>query len=263
MDRTTLVLLSDLNYAEANRELTRRAGGTVLDEEGLVCWAGAHPRPVLVNGCMRTTDALAPADVLARARRFFAPRRRGFSVVLRGDRDADLAPACDEAGMARMDDTRGMVLARRLPDAAPPGVTLRRVATPADVAAFARVNGEAYATYGMPPDCAPALFARPETVLAPHVVAVLAYVGDAPASAAMAILTHGIAGIYWVGTTPAARSQGLAELCTRTVGNAAFDAGARVVVLQASTMGEPIYTKMGYEAVTRYPCYVAFSTPDA
>src|SRR5262249_43739587 len=114
VDRTTLVLLSDLNYAEANRELTRRAGRTVLEEEGLVGWAGAHARRVLVNGCMRTTDALAPADVLARARRFFAPRRRGFSVVLRGDRDADLAPACDEAGMARMDDTRGMVLARRL-----------------------------------------------------------------------------------------------------------------------------------------------------
>jgi len=264
MDRATLVLLSDLNYAEAYRELTRRAGGTVRDEDGLVCWAGTHALPVLVNGVMRTGERLAPADVLTRAQRFFAERRRGFSIVLRGDRDTDLAPVCEEAGMARMGDSPGMVLERRLPDGPPPaGVTLRRVETAADVAAFARVNGEAYATYGMPPDCAPALFARPETLLAPHVVAVLGCVDGVPASAAMAIHTHGIAGIYWVGTTPAARGKGLAELCTRTVGNAAFDQGARAVVLQASTMGEPIYTRMGYEAVTRYPYYVAFSAPDA
>jgi predicted GNAT family acetyltransferase len=99
-------------------------------------------------------------------------------------------------------------------------------------------------------------------LLAPHLVAVLGCVGGEPASAAMAIHTHGIAGAYWVGTAPAARGKGLAELCTRTVGNAAFDRGATAVVLQASTMGEPIYKRMGYEAVTQYPYYVAFSTPE-
>jgi hypothetical protein len=32
VDRATLLELCDLNYAEANRELARRAGGSVLDE---------------------------------------------------------------------------------------------------------------------------------------------------------------------------------------------------------------------------------------
>jgi hypothetical protein len=32
--------------------------------------------------------------------------------------------------------------------------------------------------------------------------------------------------------------------------------GAEAAVLQASVMGEPIYLKMGYREVTRYPWFV-------
>jgi ribosomal protein S18 acetylase RimI-like enzyme len=77
----------------------------------------------------------------------------------------------------------------------------------------------------------------------------------------MCILTHGVAGIYWVGTMPAARGKGLAELCTRAAGNAGFDMGARVASLQASVMGEPVYRRMGYIEVTRYPWVVRFEPP--
>jgi hypothetical protein len=77
----------------------------------------------------------------------------------------------------------------------------------------------------------------------------------------MCILTHAVAGIYWVGTVPAARGKGLAELCTRAAGNAGFDMGARIASLQASVMGEPVYLKMGYVEVTRYPWAVRFEPP--
>jgi len=263
IDDATLVALSDLNYLEANRELTRRAGGTVVDEDGLMLWAGAHALPVLVNGVMRTADGVPPADVLARARRFFAPRGRGFSVIARGAADADLRAVCEAAGLPQMGEPPGLVLERRIADAVPPsGVTLRVVETDADAAAFAEVNGTAYATYGMPPDVAPAVLGL-DVVRAPHIVAVVGRVGDTPASAAMVMLTHGVGGVYWVGTTPAARGKGLAELCTRTVSNVAFDMGARVVVLQASPMGDPIYRRMGYREVTRYPYWSQLVPPEA
>ncbi len=71
----------------------------------------------------------------------------------------------------------------------------------------------------------------------------------------MTILSHGIAGVYWVGTVEEARGYGLGDLCTRTVSNAAFDRGAKRVVLQASKQGEPIYLRMGYREVTRYLWY--------
>src|SRR5262245_49354223 len=54
MTNAELVQLSDLNYAEALRDLSRRAGGAVLDEDGLLLFTGGHSLPVLANGAMRT-----------------------------------------------------------------------------------------------------------------------------------------------------------------------------------------------------------------
>jgi hypothetical protein len=255
-DERTIVALADLNRLEANRELTRRAGGTVVDEDGLAFWLAVHPLPVLVNAVVRTDPRVPAQSVLERAGRFFASHGRGFSVMLHGSGDDDLAAACEAAGLPRVGDAPGMVLERRLADAVPPdGVGLRVVETAADAAEFARVNGEAYATYGMPADCAPAIVGRLDVLRAPHIVSVLATVDGRAAAAAMVMLTHGVGGVYWVGTTPAARGRGLAELCTRAVGNVAVDMGASLVVLQASVMGEPVYRRMGYREVTRYPSY--------
>lgn len=263
LDEQALVLLADLNHLEANRELSRRAGGATADEDGLAFWVGGHPLPVLANGVMRT-DRRVPAEVvIERTRRFFARHRRGFSIICLGAQDDDLGPACEAAGLAMMGASPGMVLERRLPDATPPpGVTVAVVETAAQARDFARVNGAAYATYGMPTDVAPAIIADLGVLRAPHIVSVLASVDGEACAAAMVILTHGIGGVYWVGTMPAARGKGLAELCTRIVGNVAFDMGARVVVLQASVMGEPIYRRMGYREITRYPYWVQFTPPE-
>lgn len=254
--------LSDLNYAEAIREMTRRSGGAVLDEGGVLLAAGGHALPVLVNAAMRLDPGVPPGEVLRCARRFFAPRRRGFSVVARAHVDADLQEACAAAGLAAFGAAPGMVLARRLPDAVPPpGVVLRRVATAADAAAFAAVMDEAYQSLGMPPGVAAVQVGRLQALAAPHIVTLLAELKGAPVAGAMTIVTHGVAGVYWVGTIAAARGRGLAELCTRAAGNAGFDLGARVASLQASPMGEPIYRRMGYVEVTRYPTMVQLEPP--
>ncbi len=100
-----------------------------------------------------------------------------------------------------------------------------------------------------------------ERIVRPHVISVVAYVKDEPVSAAMAILSHGIAGIYWVGTVESGRRRGLGQACTRAVGNAAFERGARFISLQASTQGEPIYRSMGYREVTRYAWYASLGGP--
>ena len=49
-------------------------------------------------------------------------------------------------------------------------------------------------------------------------------------------------------TLPASRGRGLGEVCTALATNAGFERGAPVVTLQASPMGLPIYTRMGYRA---------------
>src|SRR5262249_7478015 len=133
--------------------------------------------------------------------------------------------------------------------------------TPEDVAAYGQVMGAAYATYGMPEDVLPSMLGNLDTLRAPHIVAFVARVEGKPVAGAMTVVTHGVAGIYWVGTTPEARGRGLAEPCTRAAGNAGFDLGGRIAALQASRMGEPVYKRMGYVEVTRYPYLVQMEPP--
>ena len=265
MTRQELIELSDLSFAEASRELARRAGGTVEDRDGLLLLAGGTSLPVLFNAAFRFGPGVSGAEAIARADRFFGARKRGYTVMLRAHADdSDLEQAAVAAGMTPFGDTPAMFLDHRLADATPAqDVEIRRVETDDDAASFARVMGEAYATYGMPPQCADEAIGPLPVQCAPHIASFLALVGGEPSAGAMAILSHGIAGIYWVGTLPAARGRGLAELCTRVAGNWAFDRGAPLVTLQASVMGDPIYRRMGYFEVTRYPYLVRFEPPPA
>jgi ribosomal protein S18 acetylase RimI-like enzyme len=262
--RRELIELCDLNFAEANRELARRAGGAVHDEDGMLLFAGNHPLPVLVNAAFRTSSRSGPAEVLERAGAFFGARGRGYTVLCRAHADLDLASAARAAGLAASGDSPAMVLEQRLPDAARASdVVLRRVESADDAAAFGALMGEAYNTYGMPRACGPALVGALDVLHAPHIATFVALLDGAVAAGAMVIVTHGVAGVYWVGTAPAARGRGLAELCTRAAGNAGFDLGARVAALQASIMGEPVYRRMGYVEVTRYPSFVRMEPPAA
>jgi ribosomal protein S18 acetylase RimI-like enzyme len=258
MDDTELLERADLNLIEVNREGARSTpGGIVHEEGGLVFFVPGHRFPVGMTGAMRIDRNVSASDAIARTREWFAPRGHGYTFLLMSHRDGDLAEALEADGVSRFSDSPGMALDARLPDVAlPPGVTIERVSGAAAAAEFADVSGVAYATYGMPPKIAVAQFADHRFFDQPHVAAFLARIGDAAVAAAMVVVTHGVAGIYWVGTTPEARGRGLAAACTRIAGNAGFDMGAKVAALQASVMGEPIYLRMGYREITRYPWYV-------
>lgn len=65
----------------------------------------------------------------------------------------------------------------------------------------------------------------------------------------MVNVIDGIGYVGWVGTLPAYRRRGLGELVSRVATNAAFELGADIVALEASSMGLPLYAKIGYETV--------------
>lgn len=59
-------------------------------------------------------------------------------------------------------------------------------------------------------------------------------------------------GLYYISTDPNFRGRGLAkDLCT-VLTNHAFARGDKRVILQASTLGEFVYTHLGYQEIGRY-----------
>ena len=252
----------DANLVESLREGARwQRGARLVESDGLLLARGATTFPVgLSNAVMRLDRAVPPAEVIARAREFFASDGRAFTLWVRGEPDADLEAAAESVRLQRISETPSpwMVLRERLPDAPPPaGVSVEQVRDEARFQDVVRVAQAAWASVGLPPDETAALLARTDRALAPHLVWALACLDGRPAAAAMALCSHGVAGIYWVSTAPEARRRGLGEEVTRAVGNAGFDAGMRVAALQASAMGYPIYLRMGYQTVSHTRWYLA------
>jgi len=261
-----LARLGHLNMLEFCRELTRWGDGRFEERDGVLLFASGSSLPVLVNGATRLFDDVEAESVIRLADAFFRQLGRGYSVMARDTgQDDDLAAACEGAGL-EVFGAGGpeMVCRARLADVAVgDGVEVRAVTTPAELEDFASVNSQAYATYGMPLEVASDVLSRPDRFLAaPNVYSVVAYLDGTPAAAAQTILSHGIAGVYWVGTIEEARGRGLGEAVTRAVTNEAFDRGATANSLQASVMGEPIYRRMGYEEIYRYTTYTRSTPPD-
>jgi GNAT superfamily N-acetyltransferase len=208
----------------------------------------------MLNNVVRTDPALPAARVLERAANFCGARGRSYALMLRaGDRDRDLYETAAAAGMTELLGPPAMVL-REPPaePAAPDGVELRFVRDVDDVRDFAAVAADAWSTYGLPTEMVNAVFACPAQLLAPHFVCATAYDGARPVAGALIVLSHGIAGVYWVSTREGVRGRGLGAACTIAVARAGFDRGAAFVSLQATPMGEPIYRRLGFEEIFRY-----------
>jgi len=248
-----------LNLIESSRRLFELdPGGKVEAGEGWLFGAGRSSHPVISNAAFRADNGLAPEELLERARAFFGARARGFAVWVRGGRQEDegLAATCEEAGLqmvyAMPEMTLGVPVEER---PAPDGVELRRVASAGDVEDYWRVAASAYASLGFPPEVF-GFYEDTEGLLADGVAAFLARAGKRPVGIAMTIVSHGVAGIYWVGSTEGARGHGLGRAVTAAAVNAGFGMGAEIASLQASPMGESLYRKMGFETIYDYRLYL-------
>ena len=257
-DHREVALLGHLNLVQFYRESPLWSlGGIVQEEAGVLLYATDSTFPMMMNGAFRTDDSVDPDVLVGRADDFFAQRGRGFSLWIREEIDEDLAQAAGRFGLVELLRQPEMVCAQRLTvQPLPDGVEIRRVVTADEAAHFVEVNASAYTVYGMRPQTVYQAFSSARRMLLPHVVAVVAYVEGKPAAAALTLASHGIAGVYWVGTIEAYRGHGLCQAVVREVTNAGFDLGARLNSLQAMVMGEPIYKKLGYETIFHHRIYV-------
>lgn len=246
------------------RELAAWGGrdGRFEERDGLVLYATATPFPVTCNGVARTDHALPADQLLDEADEVFGTLGRGYTLQLEDPegRDVDLVAAAGARGLLEM--SRAPAMARSAPFDAlevPAGIRLGWVGVDAEVRDFLHVADTSYQSLGMPAGVIVEMCTNPESMAAPHLHSVVAYLDEQPVATAQVLLGRGVAGVYYVGVLPEARGRGLARLVTHAVTQRGFELGAPLVVLQATPMGEPVYRTMGYEQFQTYRGLVRFS----
>lgn len=254
--------LLELNVLESVREFARwQCGSLCVEEDGILMVAGTSDSPLGYANCaLRVDPAVDPKLLLERANQFFGDQERGYTIWTRSGADEDLERAALAHGFRQVVESPWMVLFDPLPEPEPePGAVfeLRRAIDEAGVRDAAAVNAEAYQSLAFSADEVLAIYGRPERALEPSVAIFVAYVDGEPISTAMALHTASVGGVYWVGTREARRSKGFAGACTRAAANSAFRAGARVVTLQATRMGESLYGRLGFRTVAAHRWLVA------
>lgn len=244
-----------LNLIGSSRQLFELDPGAEIESgAGWVFGAGRSSHPLISNAAFRVDDSLDPGELLKRAQVFFGARNRGFALWARTEvtEDRELIAAAERAGLKAAYEMPEMVLDRAAKEQPPPpGVELRRVASVEDASQYWQVAITSYASLGFPPEVF-AYYESEEGLTANNVAAFLAHLDGRPAGIAMTIVSHGIAGIYWVGCTEEARGRGLGRTMTAAAVNAGLDMGAESASLQASPMGEGLYRQMGFETIFNY-----------
>jgi ribosomal protein S18 acetylase RimI-like enzyme len=257
MTETNQIELMDLCFAESLREKSRWCPeGEALDARGELFVASATRLPAgPFNAAIASGDP-AGGELLDRAREFFGARSRGFTVYVRGERDRGLEARCREEGLTQLGDMPGMVIERA--PAAVPGIAVEGARDPAGLATFLEVLIESWENEGLGSPALRKHFAEPWRLLLPHVHVVIARNGaGAPVATALAILSHGVGSLYWVGTVPSHRRLRFGEAVTAETARWCFENGARAVFLQASAAGEPVYRRMGFREIGRYPWFLS------
>ncbi len=249
-----------LNLIDSSRQLFELDPGAAIENEaGWLFGAGSPSHPVISNAAFRSDNDVDAKEFVARAKAFFEARGRGFSTWIRGEgpEDLDLAAAASEAGLQLVYEMPEMVLGSpaeepHLPD----GAELRQLSEAGQADDYWRVAASSYTSIGFPPEVFGS-YTDNAGLLAGNVAAFIAYLDEEPVSIAMTIVSHSVAGIYWVGSLEQARGKGLGRAVTAAATNAGFGLGAEIASLQASPMGKPIYAAMGYETVFDYKLFMS------
>lgn len=209
--------------------------GAVLERDGLVASVVPNaPESPTLNAAVAIEPDAALTHLNHLADRYATANVKRWGVWLDGGA-ADMAAQLSKAGMVVTSANPGM------------GAALDRLqlsaATPrqADLITVGRINDLAYGNFD----------SRLERTLAPLPNGILhAYRADLdgqPAAVAMALHHHEDCGMSFVATIPEARRKGLATTVMRQALTHARRTGCTTSTLQATDVGERLYSNLGYQ----------------
>ena len=147
----------------------------------------------------------------------------------------------EKQGLSLLFPQTGMVLELEGEPAAPKEEALEIVAvrTPDEASLWSRVASESFG-YRVDPTVVRNVVDVPEIAL------YLGYFPKGVAGTALLCTHHGVAGLHMAGTRPEHRRRGVARRMMHHLMTEARARGLRHATLQASAMGEPLYTQLGF-----------------
>jgi ribosomal protein S18 acetylase RimI-like enzyme len=244
MNEAGLAAAVDDNYWESFRLIAKACGGEILDEGGILAVATGVPVAMLNIAFVRQPLA-SPRDALTAAVAFFDRQRLPFVVRVRMDtRQPEAAEARDALG----DTVRYGAVPIPDPPSASADLNIVNVRDDKMLSQFQGVLAEGF---GMPLEIAERLIVSDLS----RQDGVELYLGQADGRAVAAstlVLTGSTAGIYNVATVNDFRRRGIGEAMTWHCVSRGLESGCSVAVLQASSMGRPVYERMGFRTVAPY-----------
>jgi len=255
-DRDALLRLVDLNTWEMYREISRLSRGSLLLETPEATMV-SRPHATPWHNMVMVHAPLDPDVLLATLGEFYGRDERPFSIWTRSHADGELETALRARGFTELVPMPDMVLfGDPGTRCEPPGLQIRAVRADADRRDFITVARSAYEVYGIRPELYDDTFASLGSLSAPHIQGFVGRVDGEPVAAAAVYVTHGVAGINWVGTVPAHARHRYAEAVTWAAIREGFRRGGAFASLQPTHMGRPVYERMGFVAVAEYPVLV-------
>jgi GNAT superfamily N-acetyltransferase len=263
VDRSAKARAVEGNLWAMHRDFARVPGAEVHDEPGLLWYAVPSPSSWL-NGASRT-DLSAPAASAAIRLVVDTLQPLGRNVYWHlgpSTRPTDLASRLADAGFELKErDTPGMAVRidalMRGPQ--PDGLTLEAVRDREDLLDWLDAFDAAFGSDPKMPRGADHWWFAPFASLALGEGPCRLFVGRVnakPVACSLAFVGGGAVGLYGVGTVPAFRGRGYGSAVTLAGINWGRGQGADLAVLRATALGEPVYRRLGFEAVCEVSSWI-------
>jgi GNAT superfamily N-acetyltransferase len=242
-------------------QLFGNTAGTEMDLDDDVAWIMTGVPFPLFNSVIATDLKPEAADeaiseTLLRFQKRKLPMLWSVDPTSRPD---DLGRRLESFGLKSGGESPGMALdLLTIPDNVdqPAGLTIRPVIDISDLSTWCDVIATCFKFEGFVRD---ALFHLMDLVGNDEQSPLRNYIGiiDGEVVASSTVLYGGgVAGIYNVGTLPAARGRGIGRSITLAPLNEARDTGFRIGILESSPMGLNLYSKLGFKKHCTFSRYI-------
>lgn len=233
--------------------VVRRSGGVALFATGLA---------IRLFNQVVVEDGSASADGIAAGVAVMRERSERFLVHLRRGPDDRFVPLMTDLGLVLPDEHTpmpGMGL-HPLPSGGPAVVAGHEIRRVEDAAGMEDHIVTAAAGFGMPEVMIRA-FVAANLWQQPGRAVYVGYIDGEPVTTGLGVRTGRTIGVYNIATVENARKRGYGAAMTERVAADGGAAGCDVAILQATSIGLPVYERLGYRTVVEYDGYVEPEEP--